>query len=166
MPNGGEIETDFTHASDLIAYIKSRSDVCIGGACYPEGHPESYNKNDDLKGLKAFFVPVISHFGAGMIDRIGKLVLLARPPWQDKIVYHFAAFIVVAQPIRRLHHSDDVTVIGKIRDLFHFCKLHDTSPFLFRAASAVSSFLTAVFFVSFVFLSPAPASEGSGSSIL
>lgn len=53
MPNGGEIETDFTHASDLIAYIKSRSDVCIGGACYPEGHPESYNKNDDLKGLKA-----------------------------------------------------------------------------------------------------------------
>ncbi|MBQ7994571.1 MAG: methylenetetrahydrofolate reductase [Solobacterium sp.] len=52
-PASGETETDFTHASDLIAYIKNRADLCIGGACYPEGHIESYNKNEDLRNLRA-----------------------------------------------------------------------------------------------------------------
>ena len=53
MPQSGEIEKDFEHASDLISYIKERTDLSIGGACYPEGHIESYNKNQDLKYLKA-----------------------------------------------------------------------------------------------------------------
>ena len=52
MPASGEAETDFTHASDLIAYIKKQADLCIGGACYPEGHIESYNKNQDLRNLR------------------------------------------------------------------------------------------------------------------
>lgn len=52
MPLSGEIETDFAHASDLIAYIKEKTDLCIGGACYPEGHVESYNKNKDLSWLR------------------------------------------------------------------------------------------------------------------
>ena len=52
-PASGETETDFIHASDLIAYIKNRADLCIGGACYPEGHIESYNKNEDLRNLRA-----------------------------------------------------------------------------------------------------------------
>ena len=42
----------YTHASDLIADIKSHSDFCIGGACYPEGHVESDNFSDDLRYLK------------------------------------------------------------------------------------------------------------------
>ena len=53
MPADGKAETDFGHASDLTAFIKQKSDLCIGGACYPEGHLESYNKNEDLRNLKA-----------------------------------------------------------------------------------------------------------------
>lgn len=43
---------DFRYASDLITFIKKQGDFCIGAACYPEGHPESENKNDDLAYLK------------------------------------------------------------------------------------------------------------------
>lgn len=31
---------DFEHASDLVAYLK-RTGLCVGAACYPEGHLES-----------------------------------------------------------------------------------------------------------------------------
>lgn len=44
---------DFRHASDLIAHIKSRGDFCIGGACYPEVHPESVSQRSDLLSLRA-----------------------------------------------------------------------------------------------------------------
>lgn len=43
---------DYRNASDLIADIRSKGDFCIGGACYPEGHPESSNKDKDLDNLK------------------------------------------------------------------------------------------------------------------
>ncbi len=43
---------DYTYASDLIADIRSSGDFCIGGACYPEGHPESGHKDRDLENLK------------------------------------------------------------------------------------------------------------------
>ena len=43
----------FRHASELIAHIKTRGDFCIGGACYPEVHPESRSQRDDLRHLKA-----------------------------------------------------------------------------------------------------------------
>ena len=33
--------------------IKAHGDFCIGGACYPEGHPESPTKNADIDHLKA-----------------------------------------------------------------------------------------------------------------
>ena len=36
LPQGGVICTDFPHACDLIRFIKSRTDLCVGGACYPE----------------------------------------------------------------------------------------------------------------------------------
>ncbi len=52
MPLGEKPQTDFAHASDLIRFIKERSDICIGGACYPEGHPESRNKKEDILHLK------------------------------------------------------------------------------------------------------------------
>ena len=43
----------YTHAVDLIREIKeSGADFCIGGACYPEVHPESLNQKDDIKRLK------------------------------------------------------------------------------------------------------------------
>ncbi len=42
----------FQHASDLAAFIKERGDFCIGGACYPEGHPESKDLKEDALNLK------------------------------------------------------------------------------------------------------------------
>ena len=43
----------YRHAIDLIRDIKeSGADFCIGGACYPEIHPESANQKEDIKYLK------------------------------------------------------------------------------------------------------------------
>ncbi len=44
---------DYKHAIDLITELKSANPMfCIGGACYPEIHPESANQKDDIKYLK------------------------------------------------------------------------------------------------------------------
>ncbi len=43
---------DFRYASDLIAYLKQKNDFCILGACYPECHPESQSRVDEIKNLK------------------------------------------------------------------------------------------------------------------
>lgn len=43
---------DYMYASDLIRDIRESGDFSIGGACYPEGHPESGNKDNDLEYLK------------------------------------------------------------------------------------------------------------------
>ena len=43
----------YVHAVDLINDIKeSGAGFCIGGACYPEIHPESANQKEDIKYLK------------------------------------------------------------------------------------------------------------------
>ncbi len=43
----------YRHAIDLVRELKEAdSDFCIGGACYPEIHPESVNRNEDIKYLK------------------------------------------------------------------------------------------------------------------
>ena len=53
IPEGFDINTcDFRHASELTAFIKSISDICVGGACYPEGHPESANIKEDILHIK------------------------------------------------------------------------------------------------------------------
>ncbi|MBQ7354503.1 MAG: methylenetetrahydrofolate reductase [Clostridia bacterium] len=43
---------DFEHASDLVRHIKAKGDFCIGGACYPEGHPEADTQKQDIANLK------------------------------------------------------------------------------------------------------------------
>ncbi|MBR5543052.1 MAG: methylenetetrahydrofolate reductase [Oscillospiraceae bacterium] len=44
---------DFRHATDLIAELKSANpDFCIGGACYPEIHPESRDQKEDIAHLR------------------------------------------------------------------------------------------------------------------
>ena len=43
---------DYTYACQLVAEIKSYGSFCIGGACYPEGHPESDTLFSDIDNLK------------------------------------------------------------------------------------------------------------------
>lgn len=39
----------YKHANELVAKIKTCGDFCIGGACYPEGHPEASGLNEDIE---------------------------------------------------------------------------------------------------------------------
>ena len=42
----------FSHASDLIPYIKTRGEFEVAGACYPEGHPDSETLDEDIENLR------------------------------------------------------------------------------------------------------------------
>lgn len=46
------LPNQYKYASELIADIKAQGDFCIGGACYPEGHPEAETIFEDLTHLK------------------------------------------------------------------------------------------------------------------
>ena len=50
----GDPFIDFHYASELVREIKdSYGDYfCVGGACYPEGHPDAANKTEDIDNLK------------------------------------------------------------------------------------------------------------------
>ena len=44
---------DYRHAIELVREIKEADpEFCIGGACYPEIHPESTNQKEDIRYLK------------------------------------------------------------------------------------------------------------------
>ena len=53
MENSDRSKWDYRYAIDLVRELKeSCADLCVGGACYPEIHPESTNQRDDIKYLK------------------------------------------------------------------------------------------------------------------
>lgn len=42
----------FAYATELVAFLRERTDFCIGAACYPEVHPEASDAAADLRYLK------------------------------------------------------------------------------------------------------------------
>ena len=52
MENADRSRWDYNYAVELVRELRECGDFCIGGACYPEVHPESRNQNEDIKFLK------------------------------------------------------------------------------------------------------------------
>ncbi len=48
----GKLEGCFAHASELTRFIKEQGDFCVGGAAYPEGHPESGSMEKDIENMR------------------------------------------------------------------------------------------------------------------
>lgn len=46
------LENGYRYASDLISDIKDFGGFCVGGACYPECHPDSPSLSADIENLK------------------------------------------------------------------------------------------------------------------
>lgn len=54
VPADGTRKNDFEHATDLMKQIKSfDSSIALGGACYPEGHPESPSLAADIENIRS-----------------------------------------------------------------------------------------------------------------
>lgn len=47
-----QVEDGFLHASELAAFASSHFDFCMGGAAYPEKHPEALTLDADVANLK------------------------------------------------------------------------------------------------------------------
>lgn len=52
LPKDFSGNLDYKYASELVTEIKEFGGFCIGGACYPEGHPESSTLFSDIDHLK------------------------------------------------------------------------------------------------------------------
>ena len=53
LENADRSHWTYRHAVDLVRELKeSGADFCIGGACYPEIHPESANQKEDILHLR------------------------------------------------------------------------------------------------------------------
>lgn len=61
---GAAESADFAHASDLAAFIRKRGDFDLGGACYPECHPEAASPEQDIENLKRKIDAGVTHLNS------------------------------------------------------------------------------------------------------
>ena len=52
LPETDLSKSDYRYASDLTKEIADFGGFCIGGACYPECHPDSASSDSDIESLK------------------------------------------------------------------------------------------------------------------
>jgi methylenetetrahydrofolate reductase (NADPH) len=52
QPEWRPVPGGFRFANELTAFVKSRGDFCVGGACYPETHPDAPSPAADVENLK------------------------------------------------------------------------------------------------------------------
>ena len=120
LPDGMTLEhAEYKHASDLAKKIKFFGDFCVGGACYPEGHPESTGLNDDIEKLKI------------KVDS-GVEFLVTQMFFDNDVRYNYM--------YRLLAHGITVPVVPGVmpvtnaKQIQHICKLSGTKlPLRFRA---------------------------------
>jgi len=121
IPDGKPFPTDaqYHHACDLMKEIQSSGGFCIGGACYPEGHPEAESHDKDIESLKI------------KVD-CGCSFLTTQMFFDNNILYNFL--------YRLLHHKIDVPVIAGVmpvingQQIARICKISGTVlPPRFRA---------------------------------
>lgn len=102
---------EFMHASDLMRKISAFGDFCIGGACYPEGHPEAGSLDKDIENTKK------------KIDA-GCEFLVAQMCFDNNIMYNYM--------YRLLRNGIDVPVVAGImpvtnaKQINRICELSGT----------------------------------------
>ena len=108
----------YKHADELTAILKQEG-FCVGGACYPEGHPESAGLNDDIEKLKI------------KVDN-GVEFLVTQMFFDNDVMYNYM--------YRLLAHGITVPVVPGVmpvtnaKQIQHICKLSGTKlPLRFRA---------------------------------
>jgi len=111
--------SSYHHASDLMKEIRDHGGFCIGGACYPEGHPEAESIEKDIESLKI------------KVDN-GCQFLTTQMFFDNNILYTFL--------YRMLNNKIDIPVIAGImpvidgKQISRICKLSGTAlPSRFRA---------------------------------
>jgi len=109
----------YRYACELMEDIRDYGGFCIGGACYPEGHPESASLQKDIESLKS------------KVD-CGCEFLTTQMFFDNNILYNFM--------FRLLNNGIDIPVIAGImpvtngRQIARICKLSGTVlPPRFRA---------------------------------
>jgi methylenetetrahydrofolate reductase (NADPH) len=109
----------YHYACELMEDIRNYGGFCIGGACYPEGHPESATLQKDIESLK------------NKVD-CGCMFLTTQMFFDNNVLYNFL--------FRLLKNGIDIPLIAGImpvtngRQIARICKLSGTVlPPRFRA---------------------------------
>lgn len=66
IPKDEEIKGDFKYSSDLAKFIRDIENFDLGGTCYPEGHYDSNNIEEDVINLKEKIEAGVTHLTSQM----------------------------------------------------------------------------------------------------